>query len=151
MTHSHDARSSQPPIEYAETVDGARIAIKRKPAEGTPVVFVHGLAVNADLWDVPPIDGPGFSFRGLPTVLHEVGHHAIGLKTYSPRCLEEYHAWAWALNTMREHGFNVTPSVERRMAESLQYAVAKAARRGLKRLPVELQPFWPPGRHTSTT
>ena len=73
--------------------------------------------------------------------LHEVGHHAIGLARYKPRCLEEYHAWQWALKTMRERGFNVTPSVEKRMAESLRHAVAKARRRGLKRLPVELVPY----------
>jgi hypothetical protein len=73
--------------------------------------------------------------------LHEIGHHAIGLRRYRPRCLEEYHAWRWALATMREQGFNVTPAVERRMHDALRYAVAKARRRGLKRLPVELAPY----------
>ncbi|MEM1424330.1 MAG: hypothetical protein AAGH64_10040, partial [Planctomycetota bacterium] len=75
--------------------------------------------------------------------LHEVGHHAIGLRTYAPRCLEEYHAWAWSLRAMEENGFNVTDRVRRRMAESLAYAVHKARRRGLKRLPSELEPFTP--------
>jgi hypothetical protein len=73
--------------------------------------------------------------------LHEVGHHAIGLGRYRPRCLEEFHAWAWSLEMMRAHGFNVTRRVEERMAESLYYAVLKAKRRGLKRLPAELIPF----------
>jgi hypothetical protein len=73
--------------------------------------------------------------------LHEVGHHAIGLGRYRPRCLEEYHAWAWSLEMMRARGFNVTRRVEERMAESLHYAVLKAKRRGLKRLPAELIPF----------
>ena len=73
--------------------------------------------------------------------LHEVGHHAIGFGTYRPRCLEEYHAWRWSLDTMRERGFNVSPSVEKRVRESLTWAVRKAQRRGLKRLPVELAPF----------
>lgn len=73
--------------------------------------------------------------------LHEVGHHAIGLGRYKPRCLEEYHAWAWSLNAMRERGFNVTAAVEKRMAESLKYAIEKARRRGLKRLPAELVPY----------
>jgi hypothetical protein len=83
--------------------------------------------------------------------LHEIGHHAIGFGTYKPRCLEEYHAWRWALLTMRERGLNVTPSVERRMHRSLQYAVEKAVRRGLQRLPVELVQFASPRalRHAS--
>lgn len=70
--------------------------------------------------------------------LHEIGHHAIGFGTYQPRCLEEYHAWQWALREMRERGFNVTERVEKRVVESLRYAVAKARRRGLKRVPPEL-------------
>ncbi|MHC4949038.1 MAG: hypothetical protein ACYTG1_12400 [Planctomycetota bacterium] len=70
--------------------------------------------------------------------LHEIGHHAIGFGRYRPRCLEEYHAWRWALDTMRAEGLNVTAAVERRRDEALRYAVAKACRRGLKRLPVEL-------------
>lgn len=73
--------------------------------------------------------------------LHEIGHHVIGFRIYRPRCLEEYHAWKWSLDTMRELGFNVTKSVEKRMAESLRYAVAKARRRGLKKLPTELIPY----------
>ena len=76
--------------------------------------------------------------------LHEVGHHAIGLGAYRPRCLEEYHAWRWSLETMLELGFNVTDAVRRRRDESLHYAIAKASRRGLKRLPVELVPFLEP-------
>jgi pimeloyl-ACP methyl ester carboxylesterase len=63
------------PIEYVTTDDGARIACKRKPHAGTtPVIFVHGLAVNADLWDVPRIEGPDYTFQGLPTVLHDAGY-----------------------------------------------------------------------------
>jgi len=73
--------------------------------------------------------------------LHEVGHHAIGWGQWSPRCLEEFKAWEWSLNTMRAFGLNVTPAVEHRMAESLWYAVYKARRRGLKRLPAELEPY----------
>lgn len=76
--------------------------------------------------------------------LHEIGHHAIGFTRYKPRCLEEYHAWAWALRTMEQHGVTVTDAVRRRMHESLHYAVAKAARRGLRLLPQELLPFVEP-------
>lgn len=82
--------------------------------------------------------------------LHEVGHHAIGWGLWKPRCLEEFKAWQWSLQAMREHGFNVTAAVEHRMAESLWYAVYKARRRGLKRLPAELLPYLdrPPARRT---
>jgi hypothetical protein len=73
--------------------------------------------------------------------LHEIGHHAIGLGVYKPRCLEEYHVWMWALNTMRERGFNVTEAVERRVERSMRYAVGKAKRRGLQQLPEELRQY----------
>lgn len=78
--------------------------------------------------------------------LHEVGHHAIGLETYRVRCVEEYHAWAWSLATMRAWGFNVTAAVERRVFESLAYAVRKAKRRGMRLIPPELAPFDVPRR-----
>ncbi len=77
--------------------------------------------------------------------MHEVGHHAIGLHRYRPRCLEEYHAWRWGLDEMRLRGFSVTDRVIARRDEALRYAVRKALRRGLKRLPVELAPWAPPG------
>ena len=77
--------------------------------------------------------------------MHEVGHHAIGLHRYRPRCLEEYHAWRWGLDEMRERGFSVTDRVLTRRDDALRYAVAKALRRGLKRLPAELIPWAPPG------
>ncbi len=73
--------------------------------------------------------------------LHEIGHHAIGLGVYRPRCLEEYHAWMWSLARMREFELNITPRVEARVRESLEYAVWKAKRRGLKRVPEELVEF----------
>ena len=73
--------------------------------------------------------------------LHEIGHHAIGFGTYRPRCLEEHAAWAWALAEMERQGLNVTDGVRHRMHESLAYAVDKARRRGLKRLPAELAPY----------
>jgi len=73
--------------------------------------------------------------------LHEIGHHAIGFGRYKPRCLEEYHAWAFAIDQMHAHGLNVTAPVHRRMRESLQYAVWKARRRGIRRIPPELLPF----------
>jgi len=70
--------------------------------------------------------------------LHEVGHHAIGFDRYKPRCLEEFMAWQWALAAMEAHGVHITDRVRTRVDRSLRYAVAKAQRRGLKRLPPEL-------------
>ena len=73
--------------------------------------------------------------------LHEIGHHAIGFHTYSPRCLEEYHAWKYAIEQMAEWDLNITKRVHDRMHDSLHYAVEKARRRGLKVLPPELEPY----------
>jgi hypothetical protein len=76
--------------------------------------------------------------------LHEIGHHAIGFNTYRPRCLEEYHAWRYAIEHMESLGLNVTDSVRRRMHNSLRYAVQKARRRGIKDIPAELHPYMQP-------
>lgn len=73
--------------------------------------------------------------------LHEIGHHAIGFETYRPRCLEELHAWRFALDEMDEWGIVVTRGVRKRVHESLAYAVSKALRRGIKCVPPELEPF----------
>ena len=70
--------------------------------------------------------------------LHEVGHHAIGFNRYKPRCLEEYMAWQWAMKAMTELGLEIPEKVHRRVELSLRYAVAKARRRGLRKLPLEL-------------
>ena len=75
--------------------------------------------------------------------LHEVGHHAIGFHRYSPRCLEEYMAWEWSLKTMEDRGFKVTAAVLKRRDDALRYALAKALRRGLRRVPEPLIPFLP--------
>lgn len=73
--------------------------------------------------------------------LHEIGHHAIGFNRFRPRCLEEYHAWAWSIAAMREHGLDVSERVRHRMHESLWYAASKARRRGIRELPAELTPY----------
>ena len=73
--------------------------------------------------------------------LHEVGHHAIGLHVYKPRCLEEYHAWMYSLAAMEEWGVEITDRVKTRVQKSLKYAVGKAKRRGIREIPAELVPF----------
>ncbi|MEM1331679.1 MAG: hypothetical protein AAFR76_15625 [Planctomycetota bacterium] len=81
--------------------------------------------------------------------LHEIGHHAIGFDRYKPRCLEEYHAWMFALEQMGRWKLNITERVHDRVYDSLHYAVQKANRRGLKRLPAELAPYCQPRRRCS--
>ena len=75
--------------------------------------------------------------------LHEVGHHAIGFHVYKPRCLEEYYAWEWAMNAMKANDIRITSNVLKRRENALRYALAKALRRGLQRIPAELEQFLP--------
>ncbi|MCC6239074.1 MAG: hypothetical protein IT448_02065 [Phycisphaerales bacterium] len=75
----------------------------------------------------------------LAVFLHEVGHHVIGFSTYKRRCEEEYHAWSWALQTMKQLGVPIDHRVKRRFEASMCYAVAKAVRRGVKSLPAPLE------------
>jgi hypothetical protein len=79
----------------------------------------------------------------LAIFLHEVGHHAIGFKKYKKRCEEEYHVWVWAIDQMRRMGVTPDEKVTRRFELSMQYAVGKAMRRGLKDLPESLTRFAP--------
>ena len=74
----------------------------------------------------------------MAVFLHEIGHHAIGFGVYRPRCLEEYHAWMFALGEMERRGLNITDGVRKRVRESLVYAVQKGQRRGLRCVPAEI-------------
>jgi hypothetical protein len=100
-----------------------------------------------NLIEAPRPKGP----MSVAVFLHEIGHHAIGFDVYKPRCLEEYHAWRWAIEAMEAHGLNITDAVRHRMHQSLHYAVEKARRRGIKVIPPELGPFLerPPRRPRS--
>jgi len=114
---------------------GVRVRKWRKSSSGVAwtVRYINSGRI-VKLIEAPYPKGP----MSCVIFLHEIGHHAIGLGVHRPRCLEEYHVWVWALNTMREKGLNVTPAVERRMERSMRYAVSKARRRGLRELPAEL-------------
>lgn len=79
----------------------------------------------------------------LAIFLHEVGHHVIGLGVFRPRCLEEFHAWRYAIDRMNEMGLPTEGTVQRRFERSMQYAVAKSVRRGIRALPVEVAAFSP--------
>ena len=79
----------------------------------------------------------------LSIFLHEIGHHAVGWNRFSTRAEEEYRVWVWALEKMREIGVQPDARTLRRFERSMEYAVGKAVRRGVKRLPVELIRFLP--------
>lgn len=119
--------------EMKRTYD-LRIRKWRSSSSGCAWVVRYDDGRERNLIEAPYPKGP----MSCAIFLHEVGHHAIGFGTYRPRCLEEYHAWQWAIQTMRAKGLNVTAAVEKRMAESLRYAVQKARRRGLKNVPPQL-------------
>jgi hypothetical protein len=101
-------------------------------------VYYHdGRAVN---WIESPRPKTPIS---LAIFLHEVGHHVIGFEKYRRRCEEEFHVWMWALNTMRRNGIEPDAKVHRRVEMSMRYAVSKAVRRGIKRLPETLLCYLP--------
>lgn len=101
------------------------------------VYFHDGRAIN---WIEAPVPKSPMS---LAIFLHEVGHHVIGFSTYKRRCEEEYHAWVWAIREMKKLGVMPDARVQRRFARSMEYAVAKAMRRGIKTLPQPLASFLP--------
>jgi len=101
-------------------------------------VYHHdGRVVN---WIEAPVPKTPIS---LAIFLHEVGHHAIGFETYRKRCEEEYHVWMWAIAQMRFFGVEPDAKVHRRVQLSMQYAVGKAMRRGIKELPESLTQYLP--------
>ena len=72
--------------------------------------------------------------------LHEVGHHAVGFHRYSPRCLEEYYVWQWALREMTARGIAVDAAVLRHYRRSMHHYVRMAMHQG-QSVPQELHPF----------
>jgi hypothetical protein len=77
--------------------------------------------------------------------LHEVGHHAIGFRRYSPRCLEEYYVWQWAFREMVQRNIPITPRVLAHYRRSMYHYVHLARKRGVRDIPHELHQFqhWP--------
>lgn len=101
------------------------------------VVHANGRTVN---WIEAPFPRTPIS---LAIFLHEIGHHVIGFDTYRRRCEEEYIAWTWAIDQMRQLGIEPDARVRRRFELSMRYAVAKAVRRGIRTLPSPLESFLP--------
>lgn len=116
---------------------GIRVRKWRTSTSGVAWQLTYADGSISRLIESPRPRGP----ISMAVFLHEVGHHAIGLGVYRPRCLEEYHAWLFALQQMHAHGLNITPKVHERVDHALRYAVEKARRRGLKALPAELLPY----------
>lgn len=117
---------------------GLRVRKWRSSMSGVAWQVTYKDGTVSRLIEAPKPKGP----MSAAVFLHEVGHHAIGFKTFTPRCLEEYKAWEWSLNAMEANGLNVTDAVHRRMRDSLEYALAKARRRGLKVIPSELAAYF---------
>lgn len=124
-------------VEEMKRAHGIRVRKWRTSTSGCAwVVQYHDGAVSR-LIEAPYPRGP----VSCAVFLHEVGHHAIGFNTHRLRCLEEYDAWRWALDTMHEQRLNVTDAVRKRMDDAIRYAVRKARRRGLRTLPPRLASY----------
>jgi len=119
---------------------GVRVRKWRSSMSGVAWEVTYRDGTVSKLIESPRPKGP----MSAAVFCHEIGHHAIGFRTYRPRCLEEHHAWAWSLRTMAQYELNITQGVRDRMHDSLHYAIEKARRRGLRHLPPELQPFCSP-------
>ncbi|MEM8836225.1 MAG: hypothetical protein AAGD00_10430 [Planctomycetota bacterium] len=119
---------------------GVRVRKWRSSMSGVAWQVTYRDGSIAKLIESPRPRGP----MSAAVFLHEIGHHAIGFGVYRPRCLEEFHAWKFSIDTMRECDLNVSDRVLERMHDSLHYALEKAARRGLKRIPEELLPYTQP-------
>jgi hypothetical protein len=128
-----------PIVETMKSRYDLRVRKWRRSMSGCAWRCYHhdGRVVN---WIESPIPKTPLS---LAIFLHEVGHHAIGFSTYKKRCEEEYHVWVWAIAQMRKLGIEPDERVARRFDLSMQYAVGKAMRRGLKDLPQPLEQFLP--------
>ena len=111
-------------------------------------------AMSGCAWRVYYHDGSSVNFIESPypktpislaIFLHEVGHHAIGFNTYRQRCEEEYHAWRRLGDRTNESRLALSrmPECCARFRLSMQYAVGKAVRRGIKQLPHNLVEFLP--------
>ena len=134
-------------VDEMKRVHGIRVVKWRSSTSGCAWEVSYADGSTSRLIESPYPKGP----MSCAVFMHEVGHHAIGLRTYRPRCLEEFHAWRWGLDEMNARGFNVTDAVLKRRDDALKYAVEKAIRRGLQKLPIELVPFLPEHRRVDET
>jgi hypothetical protein len=113
---------------------GVRVRKWRSGTTGVAWQILYRDGTTSRLIESPRPRGP----VSAAVFLHEIGHHAIGFNRYRPRCLEEYHAWRFSLDEMERWGIHITDRVRTRVCESLQYAIDKAKRRGLRDVPAEV-------------
>lgn len=129
--------------DYAPIVEAAKMRYRirvrrwRKSMSGCAwrAYYHDGRVIN---WIEAPYPKTPVS---LAIFLHEVGHHVIGFDQYRKRCEEEYHVWLWAMKEMKRLGVEPDARVRRRFELSMEYAVGKALRRGIKNLPDLLVQF----------
>ncbi|HYO09191.1 MAG TPA: hypothetical protein VER17_09480 [Tepidisphaeraceae bacterium] len=126
-------------VEEMKRAHDVRVRKWRRSMSGCAwrVYYHDGRVIN---WIESPLPRTPIS---LAIFLHEVGHHVIGFQRYKRRCEEEYHVWVWAIRKMRDLGVEPDERVTRRFQLSMQYAVDKAVRRGIKALPEGLEQFLP--------
>jgi hypothetical protein len=139
MTFVRSGLSYAAVVELMKARYDIRVKKWRRNMSGCAWRVYHpdGRVVN---WIEAPVPRTPIS---LAIFLHEVGHHVIGFDRYKKRCEEEYHVWVWAMQQMKELGIEQDDRVRRRFAASMEYAVGKAVRRGLKILPEPLMRFVP--------
>ncbi|MDF1809717.1 MAG: hypothetical protein P1U42_08485 [Phycisphaerales bacterium] len=135
MQLKYEQITKQMLLEY-----GVRVRKWRSSMSGVAWQVTYRDGSVSKLLESPKPKGP----MSAAIFLHEIGHHAIGFGTYKPRCLEEFYAWKFSIDKMHELELNVTDRVHERMHDSLNYAVEKALRRGLKKIPEELLPYVEP-------
>ena len=116
---------------------GVRVRKWRSSMSGVAWEVRYADGRTARLIESPRPKGP----MSAAVFCHEIGHHAIGFNVYSPRCLEEYMAWRWAIEEKERRGLNVSQRVRTRMLESMRYAVRKSHRRGLRTLPRDVAQY----------
>ena len=126
-------------VEQMKDTYGFRIRKWRASMSGCAWELKDRQGIISRMVESPYPKGP----MSCAIFLHEVGHHAIGFHVYKPRCLEEYYAWAWSLEAMQTHDVRITDGVLKRRDDSLRHALAKAIRRGLKNIPLELMQYAP--------
>ncbi len=135
LSQAMPMRERYPLVERAMLARyGVRVRKWRSSTSGVAWSVLYKDGKTSRLIESPRPRGP----MSAAVFLHEIGHHAIGLGRFKPRCLEEFYAWAFSLHQMRELGLPITDRVRKRAGEALVYAVDKAARRKLKRIPVVL-------------
>lgn len=124
---------------------GVRVRKWRSNMSGVAWQVMYADGSVSKLIEAPRPRGP----MSAAVFLHEIGHHAIGFHRYSPRCLEEHMAWAWAIEQMTVRELNITDGVRRRVWQSMRYAIGKARRRGIKQVPAELAIYLTPAERVA--